>query len=423
MGQPPLAHGGVLVEQGRVVAIGPAAALRAEATATHHVDGVILPGMVNAHTRVEYADVTQVPAEASVAHWTHHLAQTVGEWDSDQWSRGAHRGVQQLLRGGATAVGDVVNRGPGVPTVGSAGLVGDSWIDVSYVDYEHHDRIIQQVTQTLGLPSHGRRVGIAPHAPWALGTGVLQALAHLAQSQGVGLHTRVAMGTDEVAALQRSRGPLAGLARARGMAFEWLDYRNDLSPVQYLDECEALFAGASVVHGVAVDAHDAALLAARDTTVVLCPRAAATLDLGDAALEHYAEAGTKLALGTDDFAASGDADLLAEAAAWVALARRRGLTSWRDAAGSRSLEEHALGLLTRGGAHAMGWQDVAGVLEVGRRADLVGVAVAATPESVWSDLIRSGPGRMVLTVVAGVRKARRAAGSQWPEIDRQEWRT
>jgi cytosine/adenosine deaminase-related metal-dependent hydrolase len=420
MTQPPIPDGGVLVDGERVLAVGPAARLRPDAGSVHHLDGVLLPGLANAHTHLEYADAASLARPAPFVEWVVQLGRLVQEWDADRWSRSAHRGLQAALRGGATGIGDVVTKGPAVPASVRAGVRGASWVEVAFADWDHHDDVVAQVRHALGLPAPGRVVGVAPHSAYALGTGVLQALAQLARAESAPLHLHAAESRAEVEAIRAGTGPLADLARERGMEFEWLEGGTGLSPVDYLDECGALFPGASLAHGVWVDEQDAGLLSEREVAVVCCPRSNELLGAGDAPLERYAEAGTALALGTDSAASCPDLDLLAEAAAWVGLARRRGLRSWPGPDGARSLEEQAVRLLAVDGWRAMGWDG--GTLEAGGRADLVGVAVEATRGGVWEDLLERGPGRLVLTVVGGVRKARRAQGEDWPPIDRQEWR-
>lgn len=406
MSGPPLADAGVLVDDGRVTAVGPAAALRADAARTHHTAGVILPGLVNGHAHLERTDAIAIP---------------IAEWDDERWGRSAHRGVTEMLRAGASAVGDVVTRGPAVPAAARAGLVGDSWIEVDGVDVTHHDEVLAAVERALGLPAGARRVGVAPASPVAVGTGVLQALAALSERRGVPLHLHLAESSAEVTALARGQGPAADRARARGLEFEWLQGGTDLSPVAYADACGLLGPRTTVAHGVWVDAAEAQLLSERGTTVVCCPRSDAQRGTGEAPLEHYAEAGTRLALGTEAADASPDRDLLEEAAAWAGLARRRGLSRWPGTPG-RALAEQAVRLLTVDGAAAMGWP-AAGVLEPGRRADLVAVAVDATVDSVYDDLLDKGRGRQVLTVVAGVVRARRDdPAAAWPALDADTWR-
>lgn len=422
---PPLPAGGVLVEGERIVAVGEATALRRDADREHHVDGVLLPGLVNGHTSVELADAVQLARDGPHHAWVAAVDGFVSGWDDERWTRSARRGVQIALRAGVTALGDGVLHGPAVPALSRAGVVGDSWVEVADTDVTHADAVVAAVAHALGLPAEGRRVGIAPSAPYRLGTGVLQALVALAERATAPLHVRVARTQAELAALRDGEGPLAEAAREKGLELEWLDGGSGLTPVRYLDACGALRPSTSVVHGVWVDVLESRLLAARGVSVVCTPRADARLSAGAAPLERYAQAGVRLALGTDAPAVVPDGDVLAEAAAWVTLAQERDMAFWPSSVGPIPLAEQAVRLATVDGAAALGWGDRAGVLEPGRRADLVGVEVGTTAEHVYRDLVEQGPGRQVLTVVGGVRKARRASAAEpWPEIDHvEEWRT
>ena len=416
---PPLADGGVLVVDGRIVAVDGADSLRSRADREHHVDGVLLPGLVNAHTHLEHHDAAEPLARPGPHHlWVRAVDGLTGTWSPERWARSARRGVQRSLRAGVTCVTDVVTRGPAVPAASRAGLLGDSLVEIAFVDHREADDVAAALRVSLDRPAAGRRVGIAARGPWAVSAGVLQTLGALAAEHDRPLRIAAAESNAEVAAIRTAEGPLADLARELRLQLEWLDGGAHASPVGYLDQLGLLRSGVSLAHGVWVDLADARRLAASAVPVVLCPRVAATLKMGDAPLERYAETGTPLALGTGSPAAVGDLDVLADAAAWVELARRRELVYWPSAAGPVSLEEQAVRLATVDGARTLGWGSAAGVLEPGRRADLVGVAVATTVERVYADLVAHGPGRQVLTVLEGVRRARRADPDEpWPEVE------
>lgn len=404
-----------------IVAVGDAAALRADADRVHEIQGALLPGLVNAHTHLEYSDAADLARPGPFHRWIRALVGLTADWDDARWSRSAHRGVQQLLRAGVTVVGDVVTRGPAVPASARAGLTGDSWVEVVMVDSEHQRDVLAALERTLALPAQGRRVGIAPHAVYTLGTEVLRALATLAERANVPLHIHCAETREEVAAISSAAGPHADIARSRGMTFEWLDRGTGRSPVAYLDALGALSPRTTLAHGVWINDREARLLADRGVAVVCCPRSNAMLQAGAAPLERYAAAGTMLALGTDSAASAPDLDLLAEAAAWVQLAGERGLTFWPSSVGPIPLAEQAIRLATVDGARAMGWGAHAGLLEVGRRADLVGVEIDTSAQRVYTDLVERGSGRQVMTVVGGVRKARRASAEEpWPEIEHED---
>ncbi|MDQ3538584.1 MAG: amidohydrolase family protein [Actinomycetota bacterium] len=423
MTRPVIGDGGVLVVDGRIAAVEQAATLRPSAGREHRVAGVLLPGLVNAHTHLEHSDATSLVAGGPHLSWTRTLSGLLATWPPQRWGRSAHRGVLSSLRAGTTAVGDVVSRGPAVPAACRAGLVGDSWVQVAMVDRDSSDVVLEQLAVSLGLPAEGRRVGIAADSPAVLGSGVLQSLADLAKRSDVPLHLHCAETEGEVTAVRDGRGPLAEEARAAGMSFEWLDAGAGAGGVTYLERLGGLTDRTTLAHAVVVEQPEAALLAKRGIAVVCCPRADAQLQAGQAPLERFAAAGTPLALGTESPAAVGDLDVLAEAAAWVSLARQRGLDAWPHRNGKLSLPEAAVRLATVDGAAAMGWGQQAGMLATGRRADLVGVELVTSAATVWQDLISSGAGRQVLTVRQGVRVARRASADEpWPEPDDDSWR-
>lgn len=415
---PPLAHGGVLVDGEVVAAVGEASPLRREADREHRVDGVLLPGLVNAHTHLELSRAALLARPGPFHAWAPAERGITAAWSDDDWQRSAREGVLASLRAGATCVGDVVRRGTGVPAAARAGLWGDSWVEIDLVDTDMQDAVLASLGTTLGLPAGQRRVGVAPSAPWALGSGVVQALGALADDRRAPLQVHAAQSQAEVRAIWHGDGPLADFVRAEGMSFEWLDGGTELGPVRYLAQLGLLRPGTSIVHGVWVDDAEAALLASQGVAVVCCPRSDRLLDGGSLPLERYARAGTPLAIGTESLAAAPDLDPLAEAAAWVELASAQGMVFWTGPAGPVELEEQAVRLVTVDGASAMGWGTRAGVIAPGRRADLVGVQVPTTPATVYSDLVAKGPGRAVLTVLGGVRRSRRAdADMPWPPLD------
>lgn len=423
MSGPPLADGGVLVDDGLIVAVGSRGDLERDAGNHHHVEGVLLPGMVNGHTHLELFDAAQLACSGPHHAWIDAVAGLTAAWPDEQWARSAHRGVLQTLRSGTTAVFDTVTRGPAVPAAARAGLAGTSFVEVADVGTEDGDAVVGQVEHALTLPAGGRRVGIGPANPTRLGTGVLQSLGALAKRMSAPLQLHAAESNAEVLALREASGPLADRARASGRGYEWL-VGGAPTPVRYLDALGVLTDTSSVVHAVRLDAGEARLLARLGTTLVCCPRTNERLQMGALSLELLSETGVRLALGTESPAAATDQDVLAEAAAWVRVAEQAGLHLWPGGEGPTGLAEAAVRLATVDGARALGWGERCGVLEQGRPADLVGIGIETSPEDVYRDLVDAGPGRQVLTVLGGVRKARRAGPDEpWPEIDDDSWRT
>ncbi len=122
----PLLEGAVLVEGGRLTDVGlrDVLARRHPAARLRQWTGVMTPGLVNAHTHLEYG-----PPFADLA-----LGPRDGWWErvedrslSDaQWQAAARGSAHQLLQSGTTAVADVVTHGPGLTVARSLGVQGVS---------------------------------------------------------------------------------------------------------------------------------------------------------------------------------------------------------------------------------------------------------------------------------------------------------
>jgi cytosine/adenosine deaminase-related metal-dependent hydrolase len=415
---PPLGDGGVLVADASIAAVGDATVLRRDADREHHVAGVLLPGLVNAHTHLELAAAARLAQPGPQHHWQRAVDGLTATWDATQWSQSARHGVLHALRYGTTCVGDVVHRGPGVPAASRAGLAGDSWVQITDVDVREQDAVLAALRHSLGLPAPGRRLGIGIGSTARLGTGTLQAIARLGDELDAPVHAHAAVDQAEVRAIWHGDGPMAQDADGRGAQYEWVGEGTGFGPVRYLAECGVVRPGNSIAHGVWVDDAEARTLGAEQTSVVVCPRAGSRLQAGAPPLERYARAGVRLALGTESLAAVPDLDPLAEAAAWITAARDQQIALWPGPGGPVELEEQAVRLLTCDGAAAMGWAAHSGVLAPGRRADLVAVDVPTTASTAYRDLVTAGIGRQVLTVLAGVRRSRRPDGdAPWPPLD------
>lgn len=416
MSGPPLADGAVLVEGDRITAVGPADELRARADRHHRIDGVLLPGLVDARTRIECSDV-EAPDSGPYHHWRAAVVAPVAEWDGARVGRSAQRGVHARLRAGTTCVGDVVLRGPGVPAASRAGLVGDSWVEIDGVDVASQDDVVSALHRTLRLPAPGRRVGITVPGTHATGAGVLQALSTLAAEAGATMQTVVAASREEAKAVTDGAGPLAIAALKQQREYEWLDGGSGLSPLAYADAGGVLRRGWSVAHATKFRRGQMQVLNERGVASVMSPRAIAVV--GRPRLAELAAARAPVALCTEG--APGAPDVLAEAAAWVGTATQQGLEGWPGRVRTFGLAEAAVRLATVDGATAMGWEDFAGTIAPGRRADFVGVGIATDPDRVWEDLVADGAGRQVLTVLAGVRRARRERPDvDWPEHELRE---
>ena len=358
----PVRDGGILVEGGRVVAFGPAASLRADASQTIEHAGILMPGLVNAHAHLQYgpsfADLLTLGR--AFPDWLQQMNERRRLLDESAWAAEVAGSWALAQASGTVAVADVVtNVGalevavPGVRYLESVALPSEAWPD-------------ERTRLEAVLDVHGE-TGLSPHTLYTLGTDLLEGLNRLARTHGRRLHPHLAETQDEDDFVRRGIGPFASPTwpfavelRASGGAGR--------SPAHYMDAIGGLGADVHVAHGTHLDVADRALLKERGTYVALCARSNGVLGAGIPPVAAHLAEGNPIAVGTDSLASTPDLDLLAEVRTLAGIARAQGYTG-------ADLAARLLAAATYGGAEAIGRRDL-GRIEPSATAAFAEVTVA-----------------------------------------------
>lgn len=388
----PIVAGGVLVEGDRIVAVGRAEELASTASEVREWRGVLMPGFVNAHAHTEYGPSFNDLASSGLPfpQWMLELVKRWQTHTEEDWLADARGSVQQMISTGTTCVSDIVTIGPGVLAAAEAGLAGVSYLEIVAKDDAGWPDTRKSLEALLdAAPSH-RSVGVSPHTLYTISLGVFASAMELARARGLRLHPHLAETADEVEFVATGTGPLADTWGGSGLAFELLtEGGRGITPAHLLDQLGGLADDTHVAHGVHLDGADRARLRDRGVAVALCTRSNKILGAGEAPVRAYLEEGSPIGVGTDSLSSTPSLDMLAELRALRALAAAQGASTER-------LDGRLLDAATRGGAKAMGLDDV-GSLHSGARADLV--IVDADPTNPESSVV--GEGRAVATVLRG----------------------
>jgi cytosine/adenosine deaminase-related metal-dependent hydrolase len=353
-----------------VRAVGPRAELRRRFSDApeERALGVLLPGLVNAHTHLELSALAgEVPGRRGLVEWASACMEAAGEQTREQRRDAAMRAAADAVALGTAALGDVGNTLAAMPGIVAAGLRGTIFHELlGSRETRTGDALADAAAERAAASkAHPWPVGLgyvpAPHAPYSADPDLLRRIFAAAARTGLPTSIHVAEDADEIALLRDGGGRWPAVLEAMGVNPAARVPR--LAPVAYLAALGAFAAPAPplLVHMVHASDEDRRLAHAAGATVVLCPRS--NLHIGDRLPDVPAllADGLDLAIGTDSLASSPDLSLFGEIATLHARFPAVPARRWLEAS-------------TIGGAHALRLE-ACGALTPGRRPGVLDVQV------------------------------------------------
>lgn len=360
--------------------------------------GALTPGLVNAHTHLQYTGMGEVAQRHynGFDDWGDAF-DAVYERPGHDWAAAAAEGARLSLAAGVTAAADVVTDREALSALHDAGMHGIAYWEIyghSNQDWNQSekDAIRRQVADIPTPPG----AGVSPHAPYSLDVRPLLEVPDIARDEGLRLHIHLAEAHME----RGMRAHATELEQLSTESFRALRSQGiGVSSTRFVDHLGVLGPDCHIAHGVYVDEADRALLRARGTATALCPRSNTIIGLDMPPIAAYLREGNQIAVGTDSLSSSPSLDPLADVALLYELAREQGYVA-------ADLHGRLLHAATLGGAAALGLQvgrQRIGQLAVGALAD---IAVFNTSQQNLQDtlaeLVEAGAGRCASTIVSGV---------------------
>jgi cytosine/adenosine deaminase-related metal-dependent hydrolase len=345
--------------RGEVVDVGPAAEVLPHhpGVPVERVRGVVLPGLVNAHTHLELSSLRgQVPRGAGFVPWVEHLIGQRAEARPEDDAEAIERAVAELDAFGTVAVGEVTNSLAAVRALARRGIAGCVFHEVFGVEREPLERRVAALSSMIdervgSWPSADLTYAPTAHTLYTTHPQVVARLVREARESGRRMSIHLSEHAAERGFLERGEGPIVQWYEAR------LRVRRDLlehpgkDPVSFADELGALAPNIILVHLTDARPGELALIADRGCPVVFCPRSNLHIETKLPPLLAARAAGLWPALGTDSLASNASLDVLAEARA---LAHRfpsvpaKDLVRMATWEGARALGRDDLGRVARG---------------------------------------------------------------------------
>jgi len=398
---PPIGGGALVVEKGKVVAVGRLSDLtsRYSAPVTEFAGCVVIPGMVNAHSHLE---LTHFPSW-KIRKGIDYSPRTYVDWvvqvikirrclSRHELEQSVLEGIRISLESGTTAIGEIVSEPWLLNFYRLSPLAGRLYLEAIGQEPLRCAELLALLDETVaGFDGGGLLPGISPHAPHTLSAGFFSDLGKLADRHSVPLAVHLAESRAEIDFLFDSSGPIAD------KLYPFVGWDGHLppprrtTPAAYLDSLGVLRPGTVAAHCVHITPAEAGILKERGVTVVLCPRSNDRLDVGDAPVRLLKKSGIPLALGTDSLASNDSLSLLDEARFLL------------DRFPGEFTPAEALRLVTLSGAEAIGLERETGSIEPGKRADFL---VVSLPDQIGSRELCDaiiGEGKVLEVFAAGSR--------------------
>jgi cytosine/adenosine deaminase-related metal-dependent hydrolase len=344
---------------GVVVELGPAAEVlpRHVGLTPERVRGVLLPGLVNAHTHLELSGLRgQVPGGAGFVPWVEQLIGMRAEAPPEDDDAAVEQAVAELDAFGTVAVGEVSNSLSAVRPLARRGFVGRVFHEVFGIERGPLEQRVADLPRVLeervgAWPTADLVYTPTPHTLYTTHPTVVRRLAREARERGSRISLHLAEHAAERRFLEHGDGPIPGWYESR------LKLRRDLlewpgkSPVALADDLGALGPHVIGVHLTDARPEELELVARRGAPVVFCPRSNLFIETRLPPLLAARAAGLLPGLGTDSLASNASLDVLAEARALAdrfATVPARDLLRMATWEGARALGRDDVGRVARG---------------------------------------------------------------------------
>lgn len=358
--------------------------------AAHRRSGVTIPGAANAHSHAFHRAMRHRSQAGPGSFWTwrEQMYAVASVLDPDRYHRLARAVFAEMVCSGYTTVGEFhyVHHRPGGTPYSDPNAIGEA---LTQAAVESGIRITLLDTLYLhgGLADDGyltvferqRRFGDASFEAWAERVGAIP--PHDRRRVGAAVHSIRAVDPAAIASVARwatdRDAPIHAHVSEQPVENQQCRAAHGCTPVELLARAGALNAGFTAVHATHLTEHDVALLGVAGSTVCVCPTTERDLGDGVGPMRRLADAGVRLAIGSDSHAVI---DPFEEARA-IELDERL-------VRGERGFFAVAELLATMTAGHrSLGWSDV-GSIAPGQRADLVTVSLesprtaGSTPDAV-----------------------------------------
>jgi cytosine/adenosine deaminase-related metal-dependent hydrolase len=341
-------------------------------------DWLLLPGLVNAHTHLEFSGLSQpVPHAGTFASWIRAVVHWRRQQNDASHLSALRQGLEESTAAGVAAIGEIATRST------SCDLYSTDPFQVVFREALGLSATavagqLEQARSHLSSTRNGarQRPGLSPHAPYSLHRDLFQGIVDLAKSQACPLAMHLAETEEELELLSSGTGPFAELFSEWGLwkVGQPAPFRDPLEVLRSLEPLPNVL----VIHGNYLTPREHDFLAGKENfTVVYCPRTHSYFGHRPYPLSELLRRRVRVALGTDSRASNPDLNVLLDLRHAVRQHPEVAPTAWIE-------------MVTSHGAAALGQNEQYGAIEIGYPAKFCKLTIPAGMTDPLETVLDSG---------------------------------
>ncbi|MDQ7052976.1 MAG: 5'-deoxyadenosine deaminase [candidate division KSB1 bacterium] len=384
-------RGDILIKNGRIAEIGKVSAGKARVIDCHHY--LLLPGFVQTHVHLCQTLFRGQADDLTLLDWLQkRIWPMEGALDPAAMRISARLGIAELIKSGTTTILDMGSvryydvifeevEHAGLRVIGGKCMMDHP--ETTPKSLLESTRESLEETERLAKRWHGREDGrilyaVSPRFAVSCTRELMEQAAHLARENGYHLHTHASENRDEIALIEK---------------------REKVSNIHFLHYSGFTGEDVTLAHCIWLGGMEKQVIVETNTAVAHCPSSNLKLASGIAPLLDYLARGVRVGLGADGAACNNNLDIFQE--------MRLAALIHKPRYGADAIKaEKVVRMATIDGARALNLDHEIGSIEVGKRADIIGIqdlAVHSQPRhNVYGQLVYATSGRdVMLTIVDG----------------------
>lgn len=358
----PIRGGWVRIKSGRIVEIGEG---KSPSGADNLGDVALIPGLVNAHTHLEFSDCkTPIGKKGVQLHqWIGQVIASRRTSTPETRAAAIRAGLGEMMETGTRIAAEITTPPTTYPLPFPGRKARIELVSFAEVIGLDCDRAAERLDAAAAHNHDDPRAGWSPHAPYSTIPQAIDTCIAMARKHDRPLAMHVAESPAERELLRNGTGPFAESLRTlklwREDIFPW---RGD--PFEILIDRLCKAPRVLLIHGNDLnDAEIRRLSNYSNATIVYCPRTHNFFDYDTHPVDRMLASGVRVALGTDSRASNPDLNLWREVQ--FLLQHRSDLAP-----------DQVIRMATLSGADALGRPDL-GRIEIGCRSEIGAVATTA----------------------------------------------